>query len=400
MVRELILRPKSTVLEEKMTLNNRSDVRHRFYWWNNAGIRVWDDSRIVYPMRFTAWHGFTEIEPWPIKDGHDFSIIHNHTRGQVSNLFMAAAKPSWEFGILTRIQEPRIMPITPPASCEENLVWGTDADGMDWRKALSDHNSAYVEVQGGLFRNQETYAFLEPRQTLQFSEYWMPVREIGGISRANLVGVASLVRRNRSLIAGFNANQTIPGATISISNGNQQVSQEKTNLAPERTWTHEVPSAGSQAKYTLEIKDAKGVVLLRQTELFNWTAESEVKVGPQPEYHIPGPDQRSFDDWMQAGEEDELNGRVLRAVDIYKETLRRFPDSFLTQAAGRLATSLLRFDEAKAIWNRATLATLPTPRFPTTWGLPMTAWAKSSTRRRLMNRPCACRNFVPPRRSD
>ena len=95
----------------------------------------------------------------------------------------------------------------------------------------------------------------------------------------------------------------------------------------------------AQAKYTLEIKDAKGIVLLRQTEgVYNWTAESEVKVGQQPAYHIPGPDQRSFNDWMQAGKEDELNGRVLRALDIYKETLRRFPDSFLAQkAAGRLA---------------------------------------------------------------
>src|SRR5579863_1330415 len=35
---ELVLRPNSTVLEERVTLNNRSDVRHRFYWWNNAGV--------------------------------------------------------------------------------------------------------------------------------------------------------------------------------------------------------------------------------------------------------------------------------------------------------------------------------------------------------------------------
>ena len=81
---ELILRPKSTVLEERITLNNRSDVRHRFYWWNNAGIRVWDDSQIVYPMRYAASHGFTEIRPWPIDDGLDLSLIRNHTRGPVS----------------------------------------------------------------------------------------------------------------------------------------------------------------------------------------------------------------------------------------------------------------------------------------------------------------------------
>ena len=81
---ELLLHPKSTVLEERVTLSNRSDVRHRFYWWNNAGIQAWDDSQIVYPMRFAASHGFTEVRPWPIDDGLDLSVLRNHTRGPVS----------------------------------------------------------------------------------------------------------------------------------------------------------------------------------------------------------------------------------------------------------------------------------------------------------------------------
>ena len=60
---ELLLRPQSALLEERVTLSNRSDVRHRFYWWNNAAAKVSDDSRIVYPMRFAASHGFTEVTP-------------------------------------------------------------------------------------------------------------------------------------------------------------------------------------------------------------------------------------------------------------------------------------------------------------------------------------------------
>src|SRR5205814_5876295 len=110
--------------------------------------------------------------------------------------------------------------------------WGSDADGLDWRKALSDNNSAYVEIQAGLFRNQETYAFLEPRQTISFSEFWMPVREIGGISRANLAGVASLIRRDKGLTVGFNANQPIPHASVSILKGEQQVLHETVDLTP------------------------------------------------------------------------------------------------------------------------------------------------------------------------
>src|SRR5258708_30393858 len=61
---ELVLRPKSTLLEQRVTLSNRSDARHRFYWWNNAADAISDDSRIVYPMRFAASHGFTEVRPW------------------------------------------------------------------------------------------------------------------------------------------------------------------------------------------------------------------------------------------------------------------------------------------------------------------------------------------------
>src|SRR5205807_2263960 len=86
----------------------------------------------------------------------------------------------------------------------------------DWRKALSDNNSAYVEVQAGLFRNQETYAFLQPRQTIRFSEYWMPVRQIGGISRANLVGIVNLARRSNTLVISLNANQPIPQASYRV----------------------------------------------------------------------------------------------------------------------------------------------------------------------------------------
>ena len=31
------------------------------------GVRVWDDSRIEYPMRFTASHGFREVDTWPVE---------------------------------------------------------------------------------------------------------------------------------------------------------------------------------------------------------------------------------------------------------------------------------------------------------------------------------------------
>src|SRR5689334_601104 len=82
---ELTLRPKRAVLEQRTTLYNRSQQRHRFYWWTNAAVRVEDDSRILYPTRFTAAHGFAEVDTWPVdKRGNDLSVVRNHRFGPVS----------------------------------------------------------------------------------------------------------------------------------------------------------------------------------------------------------------------------------------------------------------------------------------------------------------------------
>ena len=347
---ELVLRPHSTVLEERVTLNNRSDVRHRFYWWNNAGVQVWDDSRIEYPMRFTASHGFREVTTWPVEaDGTDVSIIKNQKKGPVSSFvhgsrepFMGVWHPHTNTGTAHYADYAQL-----PA--KKIWSWGSDPDGLDWRKTLSDNDSAYVEIQAGLFRNQETYAFLEPRQTIRFSEFWMPVRDIGGISRANLAGVVHLSRKQTTLLTGVNVNQSVPGATLQIALGDKTIFQEKADLVPQHTWTHEVTNADPQQKYTFELRDANRVVLLTQTEgEYDWTPIEEVRTGPQPAYQIPEPERRTEDDWLQLGNQEELDGNPLGALQTYQGGLGKFPESFeLSKAAGRLYASLLRFQEAK-----------------------------------------------------
>jgi len=356
---KLTLRPGCTVLEQLVTLSNRSDVRHRFYWWNNAGVQVWDDSRIQYPQRFAAAHGFAEVQRWPIDaQGKDLSVIRNQTDGPVSLFthgsredFMGVWNPHTNTGTAHFAEYLQL-----PA--KKIWSWGVDADGLDWRKAHSDNDSAYVELQAGLFRNQETYAFLQPRQAISFTEYWMPVRDTGGISRANLAGVVHLERSNRVLNVAFNANRKISAATIAVlnetspngtsPNETSSLLQVKVDLAPERVWKREVAIPGGAARLTFELKDGNGVVLLKQTEgQYDWVLESQIKIGPQVSYKIPEEGKRTADDWVQLGKDEELNGNLLAAIRTYEQALQKFPSSFeLLKAAGRLDTCLNRFEEA------------------------------------------------------
>src|SRR6267143_1707291 len=345
---ELTLRPGSTVLEQRVTLSNRSDVRHRFYWWNNAAVQVWDDSQIQYPMRFAAAHGFAEVQRWPVdSQGKDLSVIHDQTDGPVS-IFVHGSREDF-----MGVWHPRTNAGTAHFADYAELPakkiwsWGVDAEGLDWRKALSDNNSAYVELQAGLFRNQETYAFLEPRQTVAFTEYWMPVRETGGISRANLAGVVHLQRRNGMLVVALNANREIPDASLEIFDGTTPLMAEKENLAPEQTWQREIRIPDTWRKLSFELKDKQGELLLRQAEgEYDWTPESEIKVGPQINYATPEGVHRTEDDWLQLGKAEELDGNLLSAENTYQRALKQYPAGFeLLKAAGRLGATLQRYEE-------------------------------------------------------
>jgi hypothetical protein len=353
---ELALKPASTLLEERVTLYNRSDVRHRYYWWNNAGIQVWDDSHIEYPMRFVASHGFTDVVPWPVDAmGKDLSVIRNETDGPVSLFvhgsrepFMGIWNPHTQTGTVHYAEYSEL-----PG--KKIWSWGVDRAGLDWRKALSDNNSAYVEVQAGLFRNQETYAFLEPGRAIHFSEYWMPVRGTGGISRANKTGVVYLSAHDGNVTAALNVNERLSGAQISLLQNGASLWAGTVDLAPEATWSHAVAANENAGEVTFELKDRAGRTLLKHTDgEYDWDPESTIVTGPQETVQFPDPALRREDDWLQVGRNQELNGKAVVALATYRSALEKYPQSqSLAIAAGRLAASLQRYDEAERLLDQA-----------------------------------------------
>ena len=194
---ELSLRPGRSLLEQTTTLYNGSDVRHRFYWWTTASVRADADSQILYPMQFTAAHHFADVDTWPVdSSGVDLSRPGNHTAGFVSRFaygsrepFMGVYRPATESGFV-HVAAHRDMP------GKKIWSWGWDDEGRDWRRALSDDDSAYLEVQAGLFRNQETYAFLEPgRCCASASRTSRCARSAAGRARARKVPSTSGARR-------------------------------------------------------------------------------------------------------------------------------------------------------------------------------------------------------------
>ncbi|MGE5199644.1 MAG: DUF5107 domain-containing protein, partial [Rhodospirillaceae bacterium] len=329
---ELTLRPGRAVLEQHTSLYNRSDVRHRFYWWTNAGVEVWDDTKILYPTEFTASHGFTFIDTWPIDAaGHDVSIVGNHKYGPVSRFthgsrepYMGVYHPRTKSGVV-HYSAPTDLP------AKKFWSWSSDADGLDWRRALSDNNSAYVEIQAGPFRNQETYGFLEPQETLRFSEYWLPMLDLGGLSRATADAMLNLSRTPQAggaitLNVALNVMRPLPGARLEVQEGGRRVHDERVDLLPSATFRRALrgQSAGT---YTVRVTDASGAVILEHTEgVYDLAPRGEIRPGPQPPFQPPPAGRGTDGDAVAAGTQQELDGQLLVALDTYRDALTRFPD--------------------------------------------------------------------------
>jgi tetratricopeptide (TPR) repeat protein len=339
---ELKLEPGRSALEQHTDLYNASDVRHRYYWWNNAAVQVWQDSHLVYPTELMATHGFTRIEPWPIdRAGRDLSIIKNQTDGPVS-LFTYGTREGF-VGVYHPHTNSGTVHVADPAELPTHKVWswGYDRDAAEWRTALSDDDSAYVELQSGLFRNQETYAFLEPQESVHFSEQWLPVRDLGGITRANAHAVLYMNRPSPGRIGlALDVTRNIPDARLTVRSGDASTMQARANLTPREVWRREL-DAPQGSDMTFEITDARGKVVLTHTEhVFDHITASAAGIGPQPSARrSPSPD--DVDGIVEAGTVDELEGRRLTAMSRYQSALVEHPQSVaLLKAAGRMGMAL------------------------------------------------------------
>jgi predicted Zn-dependent protease len=338
---ELRLNPGRSVLEQHVDLYNTSRARHRYYWWSNGAVQVWDDSHLVYPTELMATHGFTRIEKWPVDEhGRDLSVIRNQEEGPVSLFTYRTNEPF--VGVYQPHTQSGTVHVASPSELPTHKVWswGHDRDAAEWRTALSDDDSAYIELQAGLFRNQETYAFLEPQDSVSFSEYWLPVRDLGGITRANVDAVIHMQRTAAAHARiALDVTRDLPDAHIAV-HGATSTFDRQVSLSPRDTWRWEGDIAGA-SPLRIDVTDAHGQPVISHTENhFDRTAAADVKVGPQPAAQLAH-GRLEIDDMLERGRIDELEGRRQMAMARYQAAVHSHPDNLaLLKAAGRLAVTL------------------------------------------------------------
>lgn len=254
----ITLRPHSAAIETEIRTFNTDLIPQRYYVWSNAGIPTTEGLRLFYPGYKT--HGKFPID----EQGIDRSWYKNYVRS--SSVFMLDSEEDffaeYNYDISRGVVHHADHHIVPG---KKFWTWGTSEDGLFWKDLLSDKGIPYIEIQSGRFLTQGIVEFMNPMTFESWTEYWYPVRGIGGVTYAN--SKASLYTEvtegdERKLHVGIFSAITCEEAKLELYQNGKRFYEERVSMSPKEMLLKEikVPSG----KLLLKIVDSVG------DEIISW----------------------------------------------------------------------------------------------------------------------------------
>jgi len=341
---QYVLRTGRAVLEQNVTLSNPTSVRQPYYWWNNAEIAVEPGTRFVVPAHVMSTHGGTALEAWPVSGGVDRSVVAN-IRDQLGLFAYQSREPF--FAVYHAASKTATVHVADPAVVKGKKIWAWGSKDTTGEAALVDDRSRLIEIQAGLFQDQETFEFLPPHSGRSFTEYWVPARALGGITRATADAILHWERAGNTILVELNVTRRFEKAHLRVTTGDVVALDETADLQPGAVFTKKIDNAAPGRLYRLELRDSAGKVLLAHSEApYDAISAEAVKLGPQPAAAEP-PD--TF----------ELNGRLQKQEDYWRASLVKSPDNVQAKKSlGRLLVIRHSFAAAVAMLDQ-TAAALP-----------------------------------------
>ncbi len=326
----LTLRPGRARLEQHVTLFNDTPLPQLYWYWANAGVPATKDMQFIYPMREANPHSETEIWSYPVWNGVDYSWYKNirHPTSlfgtKVQRSFFGAYYHDSDYGVV-HVADFHEVP------GKKIWSWGTADDGLIWTDLLTDADGPYNEIQSGRYETQLSQEFLSPRRVESWTEYWYPVRGLGGgfVEATNELALNvnfGEVKPSRVELALYPV-VNLQGAKLRVRVGGRLVREVALgNLKAGNAAKLSVPVASVESakkELVVEVNAENGDTLLR------WSAvdplDGNPDFTPAAGVHAPkeaGPNQ-PVDELFLHGVHEEKEGRTETAAGIYKKVLER-----------------------------------------------------------------------------
>lgn len=336
------LRPGSSAIDVTVKLFNRTEYPNSILYWANVAVHVNDDYQILFPPSVTAatYHSKNDFAHWPIANeryrgvdykGVDLSWWKNHPEPvsffawDLQEDFMGGYDHGKQAGVV-HVGDHHVV-------CGAKLwEWSPGPTGRAWDKILTDSDGPYAELMVGAWSdNQPDYSWIQPHEVKTFTQTWYPIRDIGGLKKANHQAAVNLeVTEDGKAKLGFNATAKYEKARAVLSKGGTKLSEETITIAPDKPYKTEaaLPPGTKATDLVATLATRSGDVLISYQPV---QIVSDPNL-PEPVKPPAAPkDIKTVEELYLTGlrVEQIYNPRV-NPFDYYEEALRRDPNDVRT----------------------------------------------------------------------
>ncbi|MDE6696073.1 MAG: DUF5107 domain-containing protein, partial [Muribaculaceae bacterium] len=358
------LRPGCAYLEIKGRLYNGTNLPQTFLWWANPAVSVNDYYRSVFPSDINAVfdHGKRAVSSFPIATGTyykmDYSAgvdIANYKNIFVPTSYMAVnSKYNFEGGYefdtdagMLHVASHHFSP------GKKQWTWGNGDFGRAWDRNLTDEDGPYIELMAGVYtENQPDFSWLMPYEEKEFTQYFLPYRELGVVKNASkdlLMNIEPSENGKAILKIFATSAQHIEAIIKDVDN--HVLFSEKALVTPEAVFVKEIDLKG------IEIENLKLSVIKNGKVVLEWEAEpDEIRPIPDAAEAALRPEEiKTVEQLYLTGLHlEQYRHATFNPVDYYEEGLRRDPDDVrCNNALGLWYIRKGRFDLAEKYLARS-----------------------------------------------
>ncbi|MEI6845482.1 MAG: DUF5107 domain-containing protein [Candidatus Firestonebacteria bacterium] len=229
------LRPGSSLIELETKLENPTPYKKKYVYWICAAFDQNDEVEFVYPTDRMILHGSgwgprdRTVISWPVFNKDDYSKFSNWDISQ--GLFPLGNKNNF-VGAYDHGKQLGIARIYPPETVPGIKLWCFEKYG-DILNNYTDNGSIYYEIFGGRAETQDEYLFLEPGQTVTWTEYWYPVSGTEGFFYANKEFAVNLKKvKEKGLLLGLASTSEFKGLSLKLFTGEKEIFSASVNVTP------------------------------------------------------------------------------------------------------------------------------------------------------------------------
>lgn len=357
------LYPGKAFLEVKGRVYNGTRIPQSFLWWANPAVAVNEHYQSIFPPDVHAVydHGKRDVSTFPIAMGVYYKVdyapgtdISRYKNIPVPTSYMAVGS-NYDFiggyehdtssGML-HVANHHIVP------GKKQWTWGNGAFGQAWDDNLTDRNGPYIELMTGVHTdNQPDFSWLMPFEEKQFTQYFMPYRQLSGIKAAGRDIVMNLQPEAGSLLLQLYSTSALRVIVLLKIRGNKRFN-ESLLLVPEDVFETSITCADDlqDEAISVVITDNNGEEMLR------YEPGADAVTLPEPAVEPPGPE--AVEDieslYLIGLHLEQYRHATADPTRYYQEALKRSQgDARCNNAMGRWLLRRGKIKESETYFRRA-----------------------------------------------